>query len=137
MLKRYYRDWDYIIKWDTVLLDNDLSYEQEQVVILDRDIQKLRMKEIYFVKVQLKHHQIKVSTWETKKDMWDKYPQLFEDTITLYIPLLNYFLYFIIWGSIMAKLVSVVMTIIVIMYKPLIENPMIKFNPNLKLKILG
>ncbi|WMV32788.1 hypothetical protein MTR67_026173 [Solanum verrucosum] len=56
MLKKYYSDRDYIIKWDLVLLDTDLSYEEEPIAISDRDVQKLRTKEIMSVKVQWKYH---------------------------------------------------------------------------------
>ncbi|WMV41304.1 hypothetical protein MTR67_034689 [Solanum verrucosum] len=52
MLKRYLGDGDYIIKWDSVLLDKDLQYEEKPITILDRDIRKLRTKEIKSVKVQ-------------------------------------------------------------------------------------
>ncbi|WMV32334.1 hypothetical protein MTR67_025719 [Solanum verrucosum] len=52
MLKNYHEEGDYIIKWDTVLLDKDLQYEEEPVEILDRNIQKLRTNEIKSVKVQ-------------------------------------------------------------------------------------
>ncbi|XP_049390874.1 uncharacterized protein LOC125855220 [Solanum stenotomum] len=38
MLKKYHGDSDYIIKWDSVLLDKDIQYEEEPVAILDRDI---------------------------------------------------------------------------------------------------
>lgn len=31
MLKRYHRDRDYIIKWDSIVLDKDLVYEEESV----------------------------------------------------------------------------------------------------------
>ncbi|WMV50348.1 hypothetical protein MTR67_043733 [Solanum verrucosum] len=52
MLKRYHSDGDYIIKWDSILLDNDLQYEEEPIAILDRDVRKLRTKEIKSVKFQ-------------------------------------------------------------------------------------
>ncbi|KAK4726615.1 hypothetical protein R3W88_031532 [Solanum pinnatisectum] len=41
MLKKYHGDRDYILKWDSVLLDKDLQYEEEPVAILDRDVRKL------------------------------------------------------------------------------------------------
>ena len=47
MFKFYHGDGDYIIKWDSVLLDKDLTYEEEPIAILDRDVRKLRMKEIH------------------------------------------------------------------------------------------
>ena len=42
MLKRYHGDGNYIIRWDSVLLDENLSYEKEPVAILDREVRKLR-----------------------------------------------------------------------------------------------
>ncbi|XP_015167991.1 uncharacterized protein [Solanum tuberosum] len=50
MLKRYHRDGDNIIKWDSVLLYKDLQYGEELVAILDRNVRKLRTKEINSVK---------------------------------------------------------------------------------------
>ncbi|KAH0695903.1 hypothetical protein KY289_013385 [Solanum tuberosum] len=38
MLKKYHGDGDYIIKWDSVLLDKDLQYEEEPVAILDPNV---------------------------------------------------------------------------------------------------
>ncbi|WMV49861.1 hypothetical protein MTR67_043246, partial [Solanum verrucosum] len=38
MMKRYHGDGDYIIKWDLILLDKDLQYEDESVVILVRTV---------------------------------------------------------------------------------------------------
>ncbi|WMV41037.1 hypothetical protein MTR67_034422 [Solanum verrucosum] len=38
MLKKYHGDGDYIIKWESVFLDKDLQYEEEPIVILDRDV---------------------------------------------------------------------------------------------------
>ncbi|WMV30315.1 hypothetical protein MTR67_023700 [Solanum verrucosum] len=88
ILKKYHGDEDNITKWDSVLLDKDLQYEEELIAILDRDIQKLRTKEIKSLKVQWKHRLIEETTWETEKDMRDKYPQLFDDSCTT--PLLFY-----------------------------------------------
>ncbi|WMV13894.1 hypothetical protein MTR67_007279 [Solanum verrucosum] len=52
MLKKYHGDGNYIIRWDTVLLDENLSYEEEHVAILDSEVRKLRSKEIAYGKVQ-------------------------------------------------------------------------------------
>ncbi|XP_069143512.1 uncharacterized protein [Solanum lycopersicum] len=41
MLKKYNGDENYIIRWDSVLLDENLSYEEEPVAILDREVRKL------------------------------------------------------------------------------------------------
>ncbi|WMV09829.1 hypothetical protein MTR67_003214 [Solanum verrucosum] len=77
--KRYHGDEYYIIKWDSIMLDKDLQYEEDLVAILDRDVRKLRIKEIKSVQVQWKHHPVVEATWKTKRDMREKYPQLFID----------------------------------------------------------
>ena len=51
MLKRYHGDGNYIIRWDSVLLDENLSYKEEPVAILDREVRKLRSKENASIKV--------------------------------------------------------------------------------------
>ena len=52
MLKRYHGDGNYIIRWDSVLLDENLSSEEEPIAILDREVRKLRSREIASVKLQ-------------------------------------------------------------------------------------
>ncbi|XP_069144506.1 uncharacterized protein [Solanum lycopersicum] len=41
MLKKYHGDGNYIIRWDSVLLDENLSYEEESVAIQDKEVRKL------------------------------------------------------------------------------------------------
>ena len=59
-------------------VDKDLSYEEVPVAIVDRQIRKLRNKEIAMVKVQWRNHEVEECTWESEQSMKDKYPQLFE-----------------------------------------------------------
>ena len=66
-----------MIQWDSVLLDQNLTFEEEPITILDRQIRKLRSKEIASVKVQWKHRPVEEATWETESDMRSKYPHLF------------------------------------------------------------
>ncbi|WMV26604.1 hypothetical protein MTR67_019989 [Solanum verrucosum] len=77
--ERYHGDGDYNIKWDSIVLAKDLQYEKEPIAIHDRDVRKLRTKEIKSVKFQWKHRPVEEATWETEEDMRDKYPQLFVD----------------------------------------------------------
>ncbi|XP_055803446.1 uncharacterized protein LOC129872496 [Solanum dulcamara] len=74
ILNKYHGDGDYIIKWNLVLLDNNLQYEEEPVAILDRDAYKMRTKEIKSMRVQWKHLWVEEATWKTEKNMRDKYP---------------------------------------------------------------
>ena len=70
----------------SVLLDENLTYEEEPVAILDREIRKLRTREIASIKVQWKNRPVKESTWENETDMQKGYPQLFTDSGTPFRP---------------------------------------------------
>ena len=78
MLRKYISDESYVISLDSVELGPDLTYEEEPIAILDRQIRKLRTKELVLVKVQWKHRSVREATWETESDMHSRYPQLFE-----------------------------------------------------------
>ena len=86
MLKRYHGDGNYIIHWDSVLLDENLSYEEESVAILDREVRKLRSREIASIKVQWKNRPVEESTWEKEADMQERYLHLFTDSGTHFRP---------------------------------------------------
>ena len=63
-----------------------MSYEEDPVVILDREVRKLRSKEIASIKVQLKNQPVEESTWENEADMQERYPHLFTNSGTLSRP---------------------------------------------------
>ena len=86
LLKRYHGDGIYIIRWDSVLLDENLSYEEEPVAILDREVRKLGSREIASIKVQWKNRPVEESTWEKEVDMQERYPHLFKDSCTPFRP---------------------------------------------------
>lgn len=72
-----------MIQWDSVALDQDLSYEEEPIVILDRQARQLRSKRIDLVKVQWSHRPVEEATWEVESDMRRRYPHLFDSPGTL------------------------------------------------------
>ena len=72
MLKRYHGDGNYIIRWESVLLDENLSYEEEPDAILDREIRKLRSRENASIKVQWKNRLVEEATWEKEADMRER-----------------------------------------------------------------
>ena len=86
MLKKYHGDVNYIIRWDSILLDENLSYEEEPIAILDREVRKLRSKEIASIKVHWKDRPVEESTWESKIDMKERYPRLFTNSGSLSRP---------------------------------------------------
>ena len=59
-----------------------MPYEEEPIAILDREVRKLRSREIASVKVQWKNRSVEESTWEKEADMEEKYPHLFTDSGT-------------------------------------------------------
>ena len=112
LLKRYHGDGNYIIRWDSVLLDENLSYEEEPVAILDREVRKLRSREIASIKVQWKNRPVEEATWEKEADMQERYPHLFKDSGLL---LALVFILVIVRGRTMGKLVSIVTTCLVVL----------------------
>ena len=77
-LRKYIPDESHVISLDFVELGQDLTFEEEPIAIFDRQVRKLRTKEIASVKVQWKHRSVGEATWETESDMRARYPQLFE-----------------------------------------------------------
>lgn len=59
-------------------LDPDLTYDEEPAAILDRQVRKLRTKEITLVKVQWHHQSIKEATREIEFDILARYSCQFE-----------------------------------------------------------
>ncbi|WMV41873.1 hypothetical protein MTR67_035258 [Solanum verrucosum] len=64
-------------------VDENLSYEEVPVEILDRQVNKLRNKEVSSVKVLWRNHLVEGATWEAEADMMSQYPYLFPSTPTL------------------------------------------------------
>ena len=79
MLRKYLSDPSHVIQPQEVQLNRDLAYVESPVGILDRQIRKLRSKEIPLVKVAWRNHSQEEATWEVEADMRQKYPALFED----------------------------------------------------------
>ncbi|XP_070005896.1 uncharacterized protein [Nicotiana sylvestris] len=80
MLRKYISDLSQIIEAPTIPLDEKLSYKEEPMTIIDRQVRKLQSKQIMFVKVLWRNHTIEEATWEVEKDMQAKYPHLFQST---------------------------------------------------------
>ncbi|XP_060216714.1 uncharacterized protein LOC132644154 [Lycium barbarum] len=55
MLNKYHSDGSHVIRRDSVLLDQNLSFEEQPIAILDIHVRKLRSKEIISVKVEWRH----------------------------------------------------------------------------------
>nr|XP_009799039.1 PREDICTED: uncharacterized protein LOC104245172 [Nicotiana sylvestris] len=66
-----------IVPIKTIEVNEELSYEEVPAAILDRQVRKLRNKEIAFVKVLWRNQQVEEATWEAGEEMRRKYPHLF------------------------------------------------------------
>ncbi|WMV18616.1 hypothetical protein MTR67_012001 [Solanum verrucosum] len=75
--EQYLSDESHLLSLNSVKLGLDLSFEEEHIAILDRQVRKLRTNEIALVKVQWKHHSVGEATWETDSDKRSKYPKFF------------------------------------------------------------
>ncbi|XP_019242014.1 PREDICTED: uncharacterized protein LOC109222058, partial [Nicotiana attenuata] len=80
MLRKYISDSSQVIEAPAIPLDEKMSYEEEPMAIVDRQVTKLGSKEIEFVKVLWQNHTVEEATWELEKDMQAKYPHLFQST---------------------------------------------------------
>ncbi|KAK8701451.1 hypothetical protein V6N13_019838 [Hibiscus sabdariffa] len=62
---------------EEVELNPDLSYEEEPVQILDREVKRLRNKSVPLVKVLWRNQKVEEATWELVATMKEQYPHLF------------------------------------------------------------
>ena len=77
MLKKCIVDPESILLIDDLGVKDNLFFEEVQVQIFDRQVKKLRNKEVVSVKLLWKNHLVEGATWEAKADMKSRYPHLF------------------------------------------------------------
>ena len=81
MLRRYRSDPSHVITPSEIEIQPNLSYEEEPVRLLMREVKELRNKKIPLVKVLWHKHGIEEATWKLEESMKDRYPKLFTDKI--------------------------------------------------------
>ncbi|XP_070002105.1 uncharacterized protein [Nicotiana sylvestris] len=79
ILKKFMRDPSLMVPTEIIGVKDSLSYEEIPVAILDRQICKLKTKEIASVKVIWRNQKVEEATCEAKEDMKSRYPYLFEE----------------------------------------------------------
>nr|XP_016507645.1 PREDICTED: uncharacterized protein LOC107825315 [Nicotiana tabacum] len=67
-----------IVPIKAIEVNGELSYEEIPVAILDRQVPKLRNKEVALVKVLWQSQQVEEATCEAESEKEEKYPHLFE-----------------------------------------------------------
>ena len=77
MLRKYIPDPSHVLTEQPVEIQENLTYEEEPVQILDRRELVLRNKTILLVKVLWRSHTVEEATWEPEAQMRRQYPQLF------------------------------------------------------------
>ena len=74
MLRRYSSDQSHVVSSQTIELRPDLTYEEEPLEILAREVTELRNKWIPLVKVLWRNHETEEATWESEEAMRQQYP---------------------------------------------------------------
>ncbi|XP_059294449.1 uncharacterized protein LOC132047419 [Lycium ferocissimum] len=77
MLREYMVDPFRVVPVDAIQVTESWSYEEEPVAILDRQVCRLRIKDMVSVKVLWRSEDKEDMTWEAKAKMKSKYPHLF------------------------------------------------------------
>jgi len=80
MLKKCIGDPVSILPLEGLGVNENLSYEEVPVEILDRQVKKLRNKEVASVKVLWRNHLVEGARGEAEADMKSRYPHLFPPT---------------------------------------------------------
>ncbi|WMV36965.1 hypothetical protein MTR67_030350 [Solanum verrucosum] len=78
MLKKCMGDPSLIIPTEDIGIKDCLYYEEISVQILDRQVLKLRTKEVASVKVLWRNLFVEEATWEVEEYMKKIYPHIFE-----------------------------------------------------------
>ncbi|KAA3479903.1 DNA/RNA polymerases superfamily protein [Gossypium australe] len=81
MLRRYRSDPLHVIAPSEIEIRSDMTYEEEPIRILAREVKELRNKKIALVKVLWNRHGIEEATWESEDSMRQQYPTLFNGKI--------------------------------------------------------
>ena len=79
MLRRYRSDPSHVVSSEVIELKLYLTYEEEPVEILAREVKELRNKRIPLVKLLWRNHKTKEATWESEETIRQQYPQLFNE----------------------------------------------------------
>ena len=77
MLRRYRSDPSHVIVPTEAEIKPDMTYGEEPVKSLDREVKQLRNKSVALVKVLWKRHGVEEATWEPEEAMRKQYPNFF------------------------------------------------------------
>nr|CAD1821827.1 unnamed protein product [Ananas comosus var. bracteatus] len=77
MYRKYVHHPGHVLEFEPVDLQENMTYEEYPICILDRKDKELRNRTIPYVKVQWSNHSGREATWELENAMREAYPHLF------------------------------------------------------------
>ena len=77
MLRKCAHNPEHEIDFNDIEVNDNATFNEGPVRILDHGVKKLRNKEIPLVKVQWKHHDEGEASWELESEMQEKFSFLF------------------------------------------------------------
>ncbi|XP_055835165.1 uncharacterized protein LOC129903643 [Solanum dulcamara] len=77
MLHKFVGDPSRVFPVQDIQVTEELPYEEQPMAILDRQVRRLRTKDVASVKVLWRNNNREEMTWEAEEEMNKKYPQLF------------------------------------------------------------
>ena len=77
MLRKYISDPSLVLQPQSVEVNEDLTYEEEPVVVMNFQVRQLRSKVIPMVIVLWRSNNVERHSWETEAEMRAAYPYLF------------------------------------------------------------
>ncbi|KAL0537068.1 hypothetical protein IC582_026038 [Cucumis melo] len=78
MLRKYVPDPSFVVDYEPLEIDENLSYIEQPIEVLAREVTMLRNREIPLVKVLWWNHKVEEAMWEREDDMKARYLKLFE-----------------------------------------------------------
>ncbi|XP_021719906.1 uncharacterized protein LOC110687557 [Chenopodium quinoa] len=76
-IQKYIPDVTHVLQPETIEMDENLTYEERPVRILDTKVRSTRNKDVGNVKVLWSNQKTEEATWEAEADMRKRYPELF------------------------------------------------------------
>ena len=78
VFRKCFKTPDRTVKFEDIELQEDLSYREHPVAILEETERKTRNKSIKFLKVKWSHHSDREATWEREDHLRFEYPTFFQ-----------------------------------------------------------
>jgi hypothetical protein len=78
-LRKHIPDPLQVVNFKPLRVQENLTYEEMPIQIMDRKEKQLRTKTIPLVKVLWRNHGVEEASWELEQEMRNRYPHLFED----------------------------------------------------------